>query len=139
MLIGGVVHNKIHDNPDVMTMRLCKQTVKILHGTEIIHDIAVIGNIVAVVIIRRFVNRRQPDHINSERLQVIQMCGDSIQITDAVTVAVREAAGINLINYGFLPPCSFLFCHCVSPCMVAFCVSFCRKNAGIILLYYLLL
>ena len=139
MLIGGVVHNKIHDNPDVMTVCLCKQTVKILHRTEIIHDIAVIGNIVAVVIIRRFVNRRQPDHVNSERLQVIQMCGDSIQITDAVTVAVREAAGINLINYGFLPPCSFLFCHCVSPCMVAFCVSFCRKNAGIILLCYLLL
>ena len=114
MLIGGVVHDKIHDNSDMMTVCLRKQTVKILHRTEIIHDIAVIGNIVAVVIIGRFINRRQPDHINSERLQIIQMCGDSVQITDAVAVAVREAARINLINDGFLPPCFFLFCHCVS-------------------------
>ena len=51
MLIGGVVHDKIHDNPDMMAVCLRKQTVKILHRTEIIHDIAVIGDIVTVVIV----------------------------------------------------------------------------------------
>ena len=52
MLIRGMVNDKIHDNFDMMTVCLCKQTVEIFHSTEIIHDITVIGNIVAVVIVR---------------------------------------------------------------------------------------
>ena len=51
MLIGGVVHDKIHDNPDMMAVCFCQQTIEILHRTEIIHDIAVIGDIVTVVIV----------------------------------------------------------------------------------------
>ena len=52
MLIRGMVNDEIHNNFDMVTVCFCKQTVEIFHCTEIIHDITVIGNIVAVVIVR---------------------------------------------------------------------------------------
>ena len=60
MLVRRMVCHKIHHDADVTCFRLGKKGVKILHGAEIRMDCVIIGNVVAVVRIRRGVHRRKP-------------------------------------------------------------------------------
>ena len=107
-MIYHQVHNQLHTsfvNPR-------QQSFKILHSAELIHDIPVVGNIIAIVVIRGFVTGRQPDHINAQFLQIVQLTDDPGQISDPVSVGIHKAAGVDLIYHRLFPPCSF---HSVVP------------------------
>ena len=111
MLVGGVVYDQIHDDLHAPRVGLCKQAVKILHCAKFCHDRPIIRDIIAVVIVGGLIDRRQPQDIHPEFFKIRQMRGDPVQVPDSVTIAVRKAPGINLINDRFLPP-SFLFHIC---------------------------
>ena len=57
---------------------------------------AVVAYVVPVVVVRRIVDRIQPDHVDAQILDVVQAGNDSLQIADAVAVAVHETARIDL-------------------------------------------
>ena len=104
VLVGRVVDNEVHHDFDPARMRLCQHPVKILHGAELVHDILVIADIVAVVVVGRLVDGGEPDNVNAKLLQIVQFGRDSVKITDSIAVTVRVAAGIDLINNTFFPP-----------------------------------
>ena len=47
---------------------------------------------------------RQPDGICAEVFEIVELLGDAFEITDAVAVAVRETARVDLIKNCGLPP-----------------------------------
>ena len=57
MLIGGMVEHQIHDDVDTPFAGFAHQAVKIRHGAIFGIDPAVIGNVVAKVLIGRGVDR----------------------------------------------------------------------------------
>ena len=120
VFIRGMIHYQIQHDLQMMLMRLLQQFIEISQSAEFIHDITVITDIVAIIIIRRFVDWAQPQYIHTQAFQVIQLRDDTTQITDAVSVAVAEAAGIYLIYYAFFPP--FLI-HIVIQPFLLFCLS----------------
>ena len=63
-----------------------------------------IGDVVAVVGHRRHHHRVQPDRVDAERLEVVQLGGHAVEVTDAVAVAVAEGAWIHLIEQRVRPP-----------------------------------
>ena len=87
-----------------MLVRLGEHVVKVLHCTELGHDIPVIGDVIAIVIVRGLVNRGEPEYVDTELFQIRQVLRDAVQIADPVSVAVCKAAWINLINDGLFPP-----------------------------------
>ena len=105
--IGGVVDHQIHQDPDAALMRLGQQLVKILHGAELVHDGPVVGDVVAVVVVRRAVDGVEPDHVGAQPLNVVKPLNDTAQIADPVAVGVHKGTGIDLINDRFFPPCFF--------------------------------
>ena len=105
MLIGSMVYHQIHHNPDSPLMGFRQHLIKILHRSELIHNIPVIADIIPIVIIGRLIYRRQPNHIHPQILQIIQPAGNPLQIPDSIPVAVHKASGINLINHRLFPPC----------------------------------
>ena len=54
---GGMVDHHIHDDLEVPLMAFFKKTVKIFHRTEFLIDIKIIADIIAVIVIRRLVQR----------------------------------------------------------------------------------
>ena len=64
VLVGGVVYNKIHNDAQPSFVGFDKKLVKVLHGSEFIHDCLIITDIIAIIIIRRFVYRGEPDDID---------------------------------------------------------------------------
>ena len=109
MLVRRMIDHQIHYDPDPFLVRFFEQIVKILHRAELVHDLFVIGNVIAVVRIRGLIDRRKPDHVDSQIGQVIQFFPDPVQIADPVVVRIIEAARINLIHYALFPPRFVLF------------------------------
>ena len=111
MLVGGVVHHKVHDDLEAEAVCGREHLVEVFHRAEFGHDIAVIGDVVAVVVVGGFVDGREPDHVRAELLNIRKSCGDARKVADAVAVRILKASGINLINDGFLPPKPLFLCH----------------------------
>ena len=105
-----MIDHKIHDDSDIPFMCFGEHLVKVFHRAEICHDVAVIGNVISVVIVRRAIYRRKPYHVNSELFQIIEAGSDSLQVADPVSIGIRKAPWIDLINNCLFPPCMSVLC-----------------------------
>ena len=110
MFVARMIDDQIEYEFHSPEMDFGEQVVEIVHRAEIGHDPAVVAYVVPVVVVRRIVDRIQPDHVDAQILDVVQAGNDSLQIADAVAVAVHEAARIDLIDYGLFPPCVMGVC-----------------------------
>src|SRR5439155_14892520 len=53
---------------------------------------------------RRGEDRREPERVDAEPVQVVEPAGDAAQVADAVAVAVLERARVDLVDDPALPP-----------------------------------
>ena len=104
VFIGGVIDDEVHHDLQMMLVCLGEHAVKVLHRTELGHDVPVIGDVIAIVVVRGLVNRGEPEYVDTELFQIRQVLRDAVQVADPVSVAVCKAARINLINDGLFPP-----------------------------------
>ena len=52
MLVGGMVYDEVHNDLDTALVARCTQCVPIFHGAELVHDLPIPGDVVAVVVVR---------------------------------------------------------------------------------------
>ena len=104
MLVRTVIGHQIEHEPQPARLHLREHGVEVGHRAEVGHDRAIVGDVVAVVCVGRLEDRTHPDHVDAELLQVVELARDAAEVADAVTVAVLEAARINLVDDGVLPP-----------------------------------
>ena len=74
-------------------------------------DAAVVGDVVAEVLLGRGEEGRQPDGVHAKLRHIGQAAGDALQVADAVTVAVLEGARVDLVNDGAAPPVRIARCQ----------------------------
>src|SRR6201988_504040 len=67
-------------------------------------DRAIIGNVIPEVTHRRFIKRRDPDRINAQRPEVIELGIDTGNITGSVPVTVKKSPRIDLVDDCSSPP-----------------------------------
>ena len=108
MLVRAVVDHQVHHDPEAQRVGLFQHLVKVRHGAELGHDVLIVADIVAVVVVGGFVDRGEPDRVRPQLADVFEAAGDAPEIADAVAVGVLKAARIDLIDHAALPP---FFCH----------------------------
>ena len=106
---AGVVHHQVEHDPDAAAVRLGDQPIEVVEGAEQRIDGVVVGDVVADVEAGRRVDRREPDGIDAERplravVDVVELVDQAGQVTDAIVVAVRERARVDLVDDATLPP-----------------------------------
>ena len=104
VLVGGMVDHQVHHQLDATLMHAGQQLLPVGQRAELVHDVLVVADVVAVVVVGRLVDRRQPDHVDAQVLEIIELADNPAQVADAVAVAVAKAAGIDLIDDAFFPP-----------------------------------
>ena len=104
VLIGAVIDNEIHQDVHVALFCLGDQTVHVIHCAKTRVDVVIIGNIVALIGERRAVDRREPDNVDAEILEIIKLADNARKIADAVSVGITEALRIDLIGCFCVPP-----------------------------------
>ena len=111
VLVAAVVDYQVHDQLDPPLMHPGQHLLEVRYGAELGHDVAVVADVVAIVVVGRLVDRVQPDHIHAQALDIIQLLDDPPQIADAVAIAVPETARVDLVDHRFFPPVSFGIGH----------------------------
>ena len=104
MLVGRVVGDDVDRHLDPALVRVGDELVEVGERAEERVDVRVVGDVVAVVDLRRGVEGRQPERVDAELLQVGQPGADALQVADAVPVRVLEAADVDLVEGGAPPP-----------------------------------
>jgi hypothetical protein len=104
MGVARVVQDEIEEDLEATTMGVGDEPVEVLDGPEQWVDCGMVGDVVAEVSARGGVDGREPDRIDAEGLDVVEMGDDAGQVADAITVAVGEAPGVDLVDDPALPP-----------------------------------
>ena len=93
-----MVEYHIKHKTDAACLCLADERIHILHRAEARIDGAVVRDIVAVVLLRRDEERSQPEEVDAELPQIVELGGDAIQIAESVAVRIVEGFRIDLVN-----------------------------------------
>ena len=85
-------------------LRLGDERVEGGERAVLVVDVEVVGHVVAVVLLRRRVARIEPDRVDAERFDVVEMTTDAVEIADAVSGRVGERSHVHLVDERVLPP-----------------------------------
>jgi hypothetical protein len=104
VLVGGVIHDEIGDDPDAVGMRRLEKALEVGHGAVIGMDGPVVRHVVAVVTQGRGEEREQPETIHPQLFQIIEAAGQPGKVPDAVAVTVLEGPHVKLVEDSVLVP-----------------------------------
>ena len=102
--VGGVGIDLVDDDLEPQCVRALDQRVEVGEGPEQGIDVAIVGDVIAEIRHRRGKEGRQPDRVDAERGDMVEVAGDARQVADPVAIAVGEAARVDLIDHGASPP-----------------------------------
>ena len=104
MLVAGVVHDEVDDHAHAALVRGVDELHEVGEVAELGQHGGVVGDVVAAVAQRRGEERRQPEAVDAEPLEVVQLGGEALEVADAVAVAVLEGADEDLVEDGPFEP-----------------------------------
>ncbi len=104
VLAGAVVGDDVEQQLEPEPVGVGDQPVEFREVAVDRVDAAVVGDVVAVVVLRRRVERAEPDAVDAELAQVGEACADAGEVADAVPGAVEEAADVDLVDHRVAPP-----------------------------------
>ncbi|MNX90728.1 hypothetical protein D3C86_1227880 [compost metagenome] len=104
MLVGGVVHHQLRDDAQSPGMRRTDQLAHVGDGAVVGMHAAVVRDVVAVVPARRGVEGQQPDGVDPQAGDVVQLGDQPGKVAHAIAVRVEEGLDVQLIDDGILVP-----------------------------------
>ena len=104
MLIRGVVDDEFGNHPKSTALRLGDEAAKILHRAEIRIDGTVVGDVIAIVVPWRRIERQKPKRGDAQFLKIIEFACQADEVADTIVVAVGEGLDVKLIDDGVLVP-----------------------------------
>jgi hypothetical protein len=99
-----VVHHEVGDHADATLVGLLDEVAHVLDDAVVRVDLEIVGDVVAAVAQRRLVEGQQPDAVDAEPLQVVELLRQPAEVARAVAVAVEEAADVDLVEDRRLEP-----------------------------------
>jgi len=86
VLVGGVVRDEVEPGVDAVAGCLGDQAVEVGERAELGVDVAVVGDVVAPVDVRRRERRARPENVDPEPGEVVELRREARDVTDPVTV-----------------------------------------------------
>ena len=100
----GVVDDEVDDDADAALVRGLDERAEVLDRAVVRVDAVEVGDVVAAVAKRRGVERQEPDAVDAEPLQVVELVLEAPEVARPVVVAVEERARVDLVEDGGLEP-----------------------------------
>ena len=104
MLVAGVVHDEVDDHAHAALVRGVDELHEVGEVAELGQHGGVVGDVVAAVPQRGLEERRQPEAVDAQPLQIVELGGEALEVADAVAVAVLEGADQDLVEDGAFEP-----------------------------------
>ena len=94
----GVVEDHVEHQADAVRRSLRNQRLEVFHRAEARGDRAIVGDVVAIIALRRREERREPQEIDAEFSEVVESVPDAVEIAPAIAVRILERLRVNLID-----------------------------------------
>jgi hypothetical protein len=104
MLVGGMVDDELGDDANAAGVRRRDEALEFGERSVILADVAIFGDVVAVILSRRRIEGEEPDRVYTEAVDIVELCVEAGEIADAVVVGVEERFDVQLIDYRVLVP-----------------------------------
>ena len=104
VLVRGVVERKVDNNAHIAFVRFRHQVLELLQSAEFRQNRAVVGDVVTAVFEGRIEERRNPQGVDAQPLQVVELGNQTGQITGTVSIAVNERANHDFVEDGAAIP-----------------------------------
>ena len=104
VLVAGVVHDEVDDDAHAALVGGVDELHEVGEVAELGQHGGVVGDVVTAVAQGGLEERRQPEAVDAQPLQVVQLGGEALEVADAVAVAVLEGADEDLVEDGALEP-----------------------------------
>ena len=102
--VGAVVRNDVDHHFDAVGVRGLGKLVEVVDGSELRIDVAVVVDVIAAIRQLRRIERAQPDGVDAEFLQIIDLLGDACDLPQSFAFGILEGTRVDLIDHGLLPP-----------------------------------
>jgi hypothetical protein len=96
--------NQLGDDPQPAPVRRVEEAAEVVERAVGRVNAAVIRDIVPVVAEGRGIHGQQPQTVDAEGLQVVELRGQAVEVADTVGVAVTETLDVQLIDHRVLVP-----------------------------------
>jgi hypothetical protein len=104
MLVAGMGPYLVHQHLQAKLVSPIQDPIEIGERSERWIDVAVVGNVIAVILLRRPLEGRNPDGIDAEAGDVVELAVEAAKVSDAVVVSVGKTARIDLVDHRSSPP-----------------------------------
>src|SRR5713226_9309137 len=104
MLVGRVIRDEVTQHLEPQLVGARDELVEVREGAVLRVDVVIVGDVVAMVLLRRGIEGREPDRVDAQAFQVVEPRGDARQVADAVVVGVGKAADVDLVKDRASPP-----------------------------------
>jgi hypothetical protein len=98
VLVGGVVDDQLGDHAQAAPVRLAHEGAEVAQRAVVGVDVVVVGDVVAVVAQRRRVERQQPDRVDAQVLDVVELLGQAAKSPMPSLLAVEERLDVQLVD-----------------------------------------
>ncbi len=98
MLIGGVVQHHLNDHSYPTLVSSAEKVLEVVECAVTGMHRSVIGDVVSIIAKRRRKKRHQPQRVDPQLLQVIELLREAAEIPDPVGVAVPKGSDVDLVN-----------------------------------------
>lgn len=96
MLVGGMIDDKIDDEPDIHLMRRIDKSLKILHRSIERVDRLIVGHVI-LVIGGRYANGHEPNCRIAQIADIGQLLRNAVKVPYAVSVGIAERIHEHLV------------------------------------------
>ena len=98
VLVRRVVEDELGDDPEPPPVRLVEEALEVRQGAILGVDAHVVGDVVAVVPLRRGIEGQEPERGDAEILEVVELLAEPAEVARAVAVAVVVRADAQLVD-----------------------------------------
>jgi len=102
--VGGMVEHELGDHAQVAAVRLADERPELRARAVLRMDVVIVGDVVAIVPPWGGVEGQQPDGVDAEVLDVLELARQPEEIADAIIVGVEERAYVHLVDDRVLEP-----------------------------------
>ncbi len=100
VLVAGVVHHEVGDDAYAAGVRLADELAEVLDGAEFRQHGGVVGDVVAAVTQGRGIEGRQPDAVDTEPLDVVELGDHPLEGAGPRAGRIREGPGEQFVEDG---------------------------------------
>ena len=98
VLAGGVVHHEVGDDPHPALVGGLDERSELVEGAELRGDREEVRHVVAAVAKRRGVERQEPDAVDPEPLEVVELLPEPAEVAHPVVGRVEERPRVQLVE-----------------------------------------